>query len=676
MKSRLLICFLAFVVSFGLVIIGKGAERERPNIVFFMADDWSFPHAGILGDPVVQTPHFDRIAREGILFENAFVSTPSCTPSRLSILTGQHHWRLREGDSLGGSLREEYDVYTERLEEAGYLVGRRGKGVWPSEHTFRGRDSFGERFRSFTDFIAKREGDEPFCFWFGGRDPHRPYEFGVGVRSGMDLEAVVPPACLPDTEVVRSDLADYYWGIQRFDSEVGEVLDRLEDLGELENTIVVVSGDNGMPFPRSKATLYDLGTRVPLAIRWVAAVNGGRIVEDFVSLCDLAPTFLEIGRVEPSEAMTGKSLLPLLISEKSGVVDSTRRFVLSGIERHVYSNPCRALRTSDFLYIRNFDSGNWRTGEIEDHNPEYNFAAVPWPKEPGAFSHNIDPSPTKQFLRLNRDKPEFRELAQLSFASRPAEELYDLRSDPDQLHNVAGNRKYEKIHGRLSTQLNAELLMSEDPRMRIEGYTTEFIEGWVVHVSDALRKEKPEETDKALSLLEEQCRVVIEVVPSTALTSLQSVQLWMSLPASGRRPRAEFHPSANWLHANGMDVSKAKGIEFSNIPIFEKEIKRMPMMLLHELAHAYHNLVLGNDHPEVLRLYERAKKSGDYDEVARRDRKPQIAYAMNNQMEYFAETTEAFFGENDFYPFNRAELKTHDPEMHDLLERVWALGER
>ncbi len=137
-------------------------EEHRPNIVFLMADDWSWPHAGILGDPVVKTPNFDRIARQGVLFENAFVSTPSCTPSRLSILTGQHHWRLQEGDSLGGSLREEFDVYTEMLQKAGYRIGRYGKGVWPSKHAFRHRDSFGEQFHSFDDFIKDRKPDEPF----------------------------------------------------------------------------------------------------------------------------------------------------------------------------------------------------------------------------------------------------------------------------------------------------------------------------------------------------------------------------------------------------------------------------------------------------------------------------------------------------------------------------------
>ncbi|MGZ0169921.1 MAG: sulfatase-like hydrolase/transferase [Planctomycetales bacterium] len=440
-------------------------ERDRrPNIVFCMADDWSWPHAGILGDPIVKTPHFDRVAREGVLFENAFVSTPSCTPSRLSILTGQHHWRLREGDSLGGSLREEYDVYTELLQNAGYRVGRFGKGVWPSKHTFRKRDSFGERFKSFGELLKERKKGEPFCYWHGGQDPHRPYELGVGAKSGIDISKVKVPACLPDTDVVRSDVADYLWEVQRFDRDVGEIVQHLERMGELDNTIIVVSGDNGMPFPRCKATLYDLGTRVPLAIRWGERVQGKREVTDFVSLCDLAPTFLEAAGIKPPRQMTGRSLTPILLSKKSGQVDATWTHVLTGVERHVYPYPKRAIRTKEFLYIRNFDPDKWTTGEVKGRNLEYDFAETPWPTEPGAFSFAIDPSPSKQFLRLNRDESDIKLFAKLSFPHWLKEELYDLSSDPDQLKNLAGVADYAAKRQELRNQLAKALIETNDPR--------------------------------------------------------------------------------------------------------------------------------------------------------------------------------------------------------------------
>ena len=430
-----------------------------PNIVFCMADDWSYPHASALGDTTVQTPHFDRVAREGILFPNAFVSTPSCTPSRLSILAGQHHWRLKEGASLGGSLREEFPVYTDMLQSAGYLVGRFGKGVWPSKHTFRNRDSFGPRYKSFEAFLDKRQSGQPFCYWHGGRDPHRPYQTGMGVKSGIELDRIKVPGCLPDHPVVRSDLADYYWHIQCFDKEVGRIFEHLEALGELDHTIFVVSGDNGMPFPRGKATLYDLGTRVPLAIRWGDKLKIRGTSDTFVSLCDLAPTFLGVSELAIPIQMTGKSLLPLLMGEAS----VHRDFVLTGNERHCFLNPSRALRTKDFLLIRNFDSDQWPTGDLKGKQPRYDFVKTPWPTGPGAFCYNIDPSPSKQLLRLHRAT--YAQFVEKSFGTRPAWELYDLKNDPDQLRNVASEDRLAGTLRQLQSRLHECLVIGRDPRI-------------------------------------------------------------------------------------------------------------------------------------------------------------------------------------------------------------------
>ena len=469
-SSLVLAVFLAMLANTALAQPSAQPTANtsgRPNIVVIVADDWSSPHAGILGESAVSTPHFDRVAREGVLLTNAFVSTPSCTPSRMSILTGQHHWRLKEGDSLGGSLREEFAVYTEMLEKAGYRIGRFGKGVWPSKHAFRQRDSFGQRYRSFDEFLKDRKPNEPFCYFHGGQDPHRPYELGIGKQSGIDLNELRVPACLPDTETVRSDLADYLWEVQRFDRQVGEILERLEAIGELDNTMVVVTSDNGMPFPRCKATLYDLGIRVPLAIRWGAnTAQRSRVVSDFVSLCDLAPTFLQAAGLKPPAEMTGRSLLPILQSDRSGQVDPERTFVLAGVEQHVYSYPSRALRTKDYLYIRNFDPQKWPTGEVQGHRPRYDFASEPWPTETGAFSFNIDPSPSKQVLRLGRDEPDIAQFAQLAFSRRPNEELYDLKSDPDQLTNVAQEETHAPALKKLRRQLETQLQASDDPRAR------------------------------------------------------------------------------------------------------------------------------------------------------------------------------------------------------------------
>jgi hypothetical protein len=448
---------------------------DRPNILFFMGDDWSWPHAGAYGESLIKTPAFDRVAREGVLFRNAFVSSPSCTPSRLAVATGQWHWRLEEGKNLGGSLREGVSVYPEMLQAAGYQIGFAFKGATPSKYKYTHRDPFGPWFKTFEEFFARREAGTPFCFWHGPSDTHRPYRYGEGMANGIDPAKVRLPACLPDSEVTRRDYADYVHRIQRFDAKCERVLELLEKSGELENTIVVVSGDNGLPFPRCKATLYDTGTHVPLAIRWGAKVPGGRVVQDFVSLTDLAPTFLEATGVEVSPEMTGRSLLSILTSAESGLVDSSRTHVLTGMDLHVYANPCRALRTADLLYIRNFDPEkwpNWPTGKEVERFSSIDYTDGTWP-DGRYWTFGIDPSPTKQFLIDRRDQPEVKPFFELTCRIRPEEELFDLRKDPDQLHNVVSDPSYAATLSDMRNRLTTELRTSGDPLLAKRDKTAE-----------------------------------------------------------------------------------------------------------------------------------------------------------------------------------------------------------
>lgn len=442
----------------------QAAGRPKPNILLAIADDWGFPDAGAYGNGVVKTPTFDRLAREGVLFRHAFVSSPSCTPSRGALLTGQHFWRLGHGANLWSTLPANLPTYTDVLEAEGYHVGFTRKGWGPGKLGERKRNPAGEQFDNFAEFLRRRPNGKPFCFWFGSVDPHRPYDLGSGEQSGIDLDEIDVPAALPDMRQVRSDVADYYFEVQRFDREVGDLLRQLESLGELDNTIVVMTGDHGMPFPRGKGNLYDLGTHVPLAVRW-PAVGGapGWTIDDFVSLTDLAPTFLAAASVDAPSAMTGRSLLPLLRSVQSGMVDSTRDHVVIGRERHTPAQeapdsggyPMRGLRTRDWLYIRNFQPDRWPAG-----TPDHQRAFLT-----DAWLGDCDNGPSKEYVWLAKDMPDVAPYYARAFGKRPAEELYDLRGDPDQLENVAADSRHAEVRAELAARLMEELKAANDPRM-------------------------------------------------------------------------------------------------------------------------------------------------------------------------------------------------------------------
>ncbi|MBN2312761.1 MAG: sulfatase [Sedimentisphaerales bacterium] len=481
--------FIRTVSSSALSLLGLSAlpsyasaqsarkAKQRPSILFCLADDWAWPHASIAGDKIVKTPTFDRVAREGVLFENAFVSAPSCTPSRGAILTGQWHWRLEEGGNLWSTLPAKFPVYPDVLEEVGYFVGytRKGWGPGRDEPGGRKRNPAGPRYKDFRQFLDARPEGKPFCFWFGSTDPHRSYKWQSGVKSGMKLEDVDVPAYFPDGEEVRTDICDYYWEVQRFDTEVGELLKMLQEKGELDNTLVVISGDNGLPFPRCKSTLYDSGTHAPLAVRWPAAVPGGRVIEDFVSLSDLAPTFLEAAGLKPPAQMTARSFMDILTSGKSGQVDRKRDHVLTGKERHVPGQehdmsgyPMRAIRTHDFLYIRNFKPDRWPSGYPAGYTEPVEID-VAKPRGTKFGFADTDASPTKSYIIKHRDDPKVATLYKLAFGKRPAEELYDLKKDPAQVNNVAGMPEYAETQKKLAAALMAELKVTQDPRVLGKG---------------------------------------------------------------------------------------------------------------------------------------------------------------------------------------------------------------
>lgn len=466
-----------FLINIGVVVTAcflsgayyhTNSEKEipkKPNILFCIADDWGWPHASAYNDQVVKTPTFDRLAREGVLFDHAYVSSPSCTPSRSAILTGQYHWRLGESANLWSTLDVDIPVYPLLLEEAGYHVGYWRKCWGPGDLKAGGytdKNPGGKLYsEGFKQFLEARQDGAPFSFWLGASDPHRGYDQGTGKTSGIDIDKVIVPGFYPNEEEIRSDIADYYFEVQRFDSDVSKAIQLLEEIGELENTIIVMTGDHGMPFPRCKSNLYDMGVRVPLAIRWGDRVKGNRQVKDFISLTDLAVTFLDVAGVNIPEQMTGQSLKPMLLSEKEGWIEPKRDNVIFGKERHtpgqlapsIEGYPSRGIRTEQYLYIRNIDPERWPAGVPDGSTHPMN-----------SFP-DCDNGPTKTFLIDHAVDPNYRNYFDWSFAKRPAEELYDIKEDPDQINNLSDNPAYDNVKKGLAEKLNTLLKVSKDPRI-------------------------------------------------------------------------------------------------------------------------------------------------------------------------------------------------------------------
>ena len=441
---------------------------KQPNILFVIADDWSAKHAGAYGCDWVKTPAFDRVAREGVLFTNAFTNNPKCSPCRASLLTGRNTWQLEEAMCHYGVFPAKWPVYPDVLENAGYAVGFTGKGWGPGDFKAGGfkRNPAGPAWQqvkrkppqqgmnnfnlagNFAEFLKSRKPDQPFCFWAGSQEPHRPYEDGAGRRAGRDLASVKVPPYYPDMKIIRSDMLDYAMEVEFYDAELAAILEQLEKAGELENTLIVVTSDHGMPFPRVKGQLYEEGFHLPLAIRWGSRIKPGRVVTDFVNVRDFAPTYLAAAGLEAPKSMSGQSFLDVLTSDGNGQIDPKRNRMVIGKERHDIGRPhdqgypARAIRTPDYLYIRNYEPDRWPAG-----NPETSYP-------------NCDNGPTKTEITF-----QFDESYRLCFGKRPGEELYKVSEDPDCMKNLAADPALAQLKQDLRAEMEDSLRKDEDPRM-------------------------------------------------------------------------------------------------------------------------------------------------------------------------------------------------------------------
>ena len=491
-KSNALLTAMAWLlaISSGLAC----AQDGKPNILFAISDDQSFPHASAYGYAAIYTPAFDRVAREGVLFTNAFTASPGCSPSRASILTGRYPWQNEHAGTHASKFSNKYATYPALLEQAGYHVGYTGKGWGPGNFVDGGfsKNPAGRQYQvasaetpagiratdyaaSFAKFLKARPKNQPFCFWYGASEPHRSFGEAIGIGHGGQLSEVVVPGFLPDTREVRSDLLDYAYEIEWFDRHLGRMLHLLERQGELENTLIVVTSDNGMAFPRAKANCYEYGIHMPLAVRWGAAVSGGRQIDDLVSLVDLMPTFLEAaGVTHPGTfPMTGRSLMPVLRSDRQGIVDGTRTAVYSARERHSSSRwnnlayPQRCIRTRQYLYIRNFRPERWPAGAPRKFGAGNYAANAEDESKLGRLHqgyHDIDKCPTLSLLTNNPDDEKLRHFLRLAVDHRPAEELFDIQADPACLKNLADSEAHASVHQELAQRLDEFLRRTKDPR--------------------------------------------------------------------------------------------------------------------------------------------------------------------------------------------------------------------
>lgn len=464
------------------------AERRPPNILIFITDDESWLERSAYGWSKIPTPNFDRIARDGALFTRAYVSAPSCAPSRAALLTGRNFWELEQGAFIQAWVPEKFPTLPTLLQAGGYHTGYTGKGWGPGllkdpslpEGAGRALNPAGQVYNkrqvspadreeglspidyaaNFEDFLKARPQGKPFYFWLGSVEPHSPCAPGndqkLARKFGVTLADVTVPGFLPDTPGVRRSRANMLYEVCRSDENLGRILDILKKTGELENTIVIVTSDNGTQVLRSKANVYDWGVHVPMAVMWPAHVQHGRKVDDFVNFIDIAPTLLSAAKLPVPEEMTGRSFLDVLESPKSGRIDPRRSWTAVGLEWHGEVDPVdlagRMIRDERYIYIINYGTGPRRRAPEKPPLPDSEF------EKTAQTGSEVD------LVAKHYTHPALKKFVSLVQTPRPREELYDSEKDPWLLTNVADSPDYKKIKDRLKNQLDAYQKKTGDPR--------------------------------------------------------------------------------------------------------------------------------------------------------------------------------------------------------------------
>lgn len=423
MKKELLLPFLFMSIGWlGTDLLAQNIISKSPNIVLIIGDDIGIEDIGCYGNTQVTTPNLDRIFKEGLRFTNAYVTTSSCSPSRCSIISGRYPHNTGASE-LHTFLPAKITTFPELLKAAGYYTAQAGK--WHmGDSAKKGFDVIHDKRKENGDggeemwltILKERPKEKPFFMWLASYDAHRPW--GPNRFSGKNSSSkIIPPLYLANTGKTRDDLARHFDETTRFDHYIGLVESELKTQGVLDNTIIIILSDNGIPFPRSKTRLYNSGTQTPFLVKWDNAnLKKGATCESLISSIDIAPTLLDLARLEIPSSFQGKSLVKLL--QKPSI--DFRKYVFTEHNWHDYEAFERMVRTKDFLYVLNLRPSLTNPGPAD-----------------------VTSSPSFQDLKDIRDSGKLTAAqADIFITPRPREELYDCRNDPMQLVNVASLPEY------------------------------------------------------------------------------------------------------------------------------------------------------------------------------------------------------------------------------------------
>ncbi len=402
---------------------------DRPNFVIFVADDMAWEDCGAYGHKKIRTPNIDALANEGMRFDRGYLTCSSCSPSRCSIMTGRYPHSTGAGE-LHLPLPKSQTMFTKPLQDAGYWTAAVGKwhlGEAVADQVDYRQGSSPEKMGdAWVTAIKNRPRDKPFFLWAAHSDPHRGYQPGAVDPAHTRDDVVVPPF-LPDTPEVRDDLALYYDEISRFDQHIGMVLAELDNQKVADDTFLLVISDNGRPFPHCKTRVHVPGVRTPFIVRWPNKVGHGLVSDRVVSTIDIAPTVLELAGVQPLESFQGVSLASVLTDPTA----EPRRFAFAEHNWHDYRAFERAVHDNRYCYVRNWLS-----------------------QTPGTPPADAVRSPTYSVMQRLQALGQLTAAQQGCFeVPRETEFLYDVRSDPDCIDNLAHDPGHQAILKKMRSEL-------------------------------------------------------------------------------------------------------------------------------------------------------------------------------------------------------------------------------